>query len=425
MTNHSRTLVCWCALAAILIGCTPSASRTLSVGCEYGAWIQPTQLGMSDTPAFVAVAAGETDAFVVSSDLSAVEASASRANLPPIRERLQVHRLSGAPVGAPARQSPYLFTRAALDSRGVLHLVWGEPDSLPSFPSEVHDIRVTSLWHSKWQHGAWSPPSRIYHSQKISWDPATTSSLLADRYGKLHLALPVDDGERGLIAYLRYDAVAGWKSGEVKSETPPVYTDLALSLEGELIVTYVAAPPPSANWAENALFLIRSSDGGVSWTRPSAIADSAEMPAYEPRLSLGANGQIHAVWVHFASAIGSAAELLHRVSLDGGKSWGSASVLRLSTRVNRVRTVVDVCNAIHVSFQASDASGPRIGYARFEKGAWNGPTTLSGADFGALPTLWLNRTGSPQLHFYQGTMGSDGSPIFRSVTTTLGERRLE
>src|SRR5918992_733977 len=68
---------------------------------------------------------------------------------------LVILRFPGAPIAAPPGDFVFKYPRAAIDSEGRLHLVWGEPPDPVRAAREYTGHSPTSLWYAWYDRGRW------------------------------------------------------------------------------------------------------------------------------------------------------------------------------------------------------------------------------------------------------------------------------
>lgn len=393
--------------------------------CSYTRW-SPAMAIAVDTAQhldFASVATGKTGTFLIGST-----ALASR--LTPHRRQKETERIGyfraftfeGQPLGLPPGKFVYAYPRAAVDSRGDLHAIWGEPDSLKEAErAEFFEaLQITGLWHSVFRNGRWSTPVRVFQAHDIRWDPVATSRLVSDKNMGLHIAFPISAvNAPEQIVYLHKES-SGWVAKEFRSETPAVYTDLAVGDNGQRALVFVAAPAPSGQvgeWTSNAIFLALSAGNGV-WTIPTQVSRSDQIPGYEPRVLIGNRNQIHVSWTKREDGK-AGTELWHISSTNRGGLWIRSQPLRLDMPANRATTAIDNCGIVHGALQIMTPTGPRIAYTRLGKEGWMPITVLHPQRLGALPFLWIDPAEKLNLLFYEAPSNADDPVRYRPVVATM------
>ena len=73
---------------------------------------------------------------------------------------------------------------------------------------------------------------------------------------------------------------------------------------------------------------------------------------------------------------------------------------------NRIRAVVDACDAVHVVAEAHGDRTARIAYVRFTGGRWDSPQLLFDGMMGMHPSIKLDESGNVALTFSRVVPGS-------------------
>lgn len=96
---------------------------------------------------------------------------------------------------------------------------------------------------------------------------------------------------------------------------------LIATAEGTLLIA-TTAKPASRPSADGEVLLLRSPDGGASWSSPVTLgAESASMQFF-PELSAADDGTLHAIWADTRDDPGSVSfAVYHAQSRDGGATW--------------------------------------------------------------------------------------------------------
>ncbi|HZS61014.1 MAG TPA: sialidase family protein [Gemmatimonadaceae bacterium] len=281
------------------------------------------------------------------------------------RRRLEPARLRG----------DFLFgyPRAAVDAQGVMHVVWAEPDTSDRRGLNVLNLvraRFTTLWHASFREGRWTAPAIIYRAQRLRWAPMFASDLVATSSGMLVLALAADpEGDRpGVIAYLQLRGDA-WSVRELSLATRAhIYVDVATAGANLAVVAYVAANPAIETLqSSNTVFVVRSVDGGETWSSPAPVSRPGQGLAYLPRIVVDASNTLHLMWVAGESGKLAVSAMLHLTSTDGSL-WTDSPSLPLSGLIVQSQAVVDKCNTIHVLITRLANGRPGLQHVRFVPG---------------------------------------------------------
>src|SRR5438552_134892 len=199
-----RALLCGVIASVATVNCKrPSTEARAMVGdaaaCKDGHWSSPRPLlnplipssPVARSPALVADGSG---LYVVGNDLPP--------NDQPVRigATLTAWRVGRGSIGAPPGDFVFYSPKAALDAKGRLHVLWGEPathgDTVP--PYQWLLLGMSSIWTSVYEpdHG-WSVPTRLY-SGAIDWQRWTSGAISRGPDGVSLAAVPNEAG--GVLA---------------------------------------------------------------------------------------------------------------------------------------------------------------------------------------------------------------------------------
>jgi hypothetical protein len=280
----------------------------------------------------------------------------------------------------------YAYPRAAIDDGGTLHVVWGEPDEpLPKTPVKLRGVLpgIRSVWHAAFRAGSWSRAERIYRGEHLNWDELRTTGLLLDDENRLHVAVSSDGPPRKQVIYLSADGSPTRRWHSTVLDYPPgmVYLDLAVGPRGQAAMAFisgVAAPVARSN----VLFLIRSSDGGSSWSPPAAVTTPAEDPAFEPHLFFDRNAELRLVWVQQDEGSFVGGRLWHAAFAGANRGSMTALALPPDVMTSGTRAAIDSCGTVHVFTQAYPHDRAELWYTRLTRdgwSAWSRPLDVAGA----------------------------------------------
>ena len=152
-----------------------------------------------------------------------------------------------------------------------------------------------------------------------------------------------------------------------------------------------------AAWTEyeGALWLSRSTDGGVDFESPERIAGTDERPARGPDLAVGPEDRVYVAWT-----VGEdrGADIHVTFSMDGGRSFANPRRLFPSdAHADAPKLAVDSEGAVHLAY-AQGSGGPfgrhEIQYARLDEG---GSPTTEPQRFSAGPASSSGGAGFPSL----------------------------
>jgi hypothetical protein len=260
----------------------------------------------------------------------------------------------------------------------VLHVLWGDTgDTLPRDPRSYgnREPALRALWYAQWRSGRWSTPRRIYAARQIYWDELTASALIDDAGGGLHVAFAAIDSVGSAVVHLSSDASDPrvWRASVSRLELPVTYVALAVGDSHTLALAFVSSvisPVPH----QDALFVMRSLDNGVSWSQPRLVTRETEEPALEPHMFFR-NQTLELLWT--AQPVGRFTDgrVWHATLAADGTDLTPRSVLVLSGATNGSRVAMDACGTLHLVLREfRHVGGPEgrseLAYARFAQDHW-------------------------------------------------------
>lgn len=334
------------------------------------------------------------------------------------------------------------------DGDGWLHAFWVETQVPDASPTESTSGR---LYHALWQNGFWSRPQALFTEQALAvtqpavaltsdgrlvllWSGGTSGEITyswaaAARAGiasewtepallpaprnagsaptlvvepasaKLYAAyaIPLNEG-RGIYltsslgaeswseATLVFDAAeAGWE----RVDRPR----LALAGPDEMHVLFWRRSLPGTALAAE-LYYMRSTDGGATWSEPEPINSGAAQPGVVIWSDLVVTGgrTVHITWQEWDAAAGTRT-LWHRLSSDGGITWGQATRIGgLSTEPGATVLLKDPADSVHlVGLSQETTAGTSYSSDDFSLAHWQ--WVDESARWGAAESLDLRRAG--------------------------------
>jgi hypothetical protein len=213
------------------------------------------------------------------------------------------HDLFASPRGM-SYDAPY----TVCDGAGTIHLLWAGVDGLHY--SAAHALEADSI-------RAWRPDQVLVRTDRVG-----DSRLVVDQRDVLHVVY----GQRSPganVMYLRSeDGGFSWSDptpiSEIVSTDPqaPEVGHMAVDGHGGLHLVWTESYPP--DWSGGHVLYARSSDGGVTWTRPMDLSDLSSDEIGDTNINLAVDSQdhLHVVWV-----CGVGTGRCYRYSRDGGDSW--------------------------------------------------------------------------------------------------------
>lgn len=202
------------------------------------------------------------------------------------------------------------------DGNDRLHAIWTQVDKT----DDTSDHQA--IYYTRWEGNLWSQPLVIQQSQSGN---TRLPSVLLDRDGRMMLTW--NDSRTGELFFSWADA--GWARYQTEwapSLALPVVKsgvsghDLLAADDGSL---YIAYSLPLNE--ERGVYLIRSIDGGVSWSSLKQVFDGQDR-GWEmvgpPQLTQTADGILHLLCSSLPLPGGTGLVSLHYTnSDDGGQSW--------------------------------------------------------------------------------------------------------
>ena len=173
-----------------------------------------------------------------------------------------------------------------------------------------------------------------------------------------------------------------------------------------VLVAYSATLVNGAETHPGTLFLIESDDSGGTWSTPRTVWTRDGMEAIEPQFVVAPSGRAHLIWRDARPNQIGEGGVWHVESSDGAATWGRPARGTLPMIANRIRAVVDACDAVHVVAQAHGDRTARIAYVRFTGGRWDSPQLLFDGMMGMHPSIKLDESGNVALTFSRVVPGS-------------------
>jgi hypothetical protein len=336
-----------------------------SLGCPDGLWIGPQLLAQAP--------AGERLSFP-SLTMTRAQRVVAAVALPARNEgrmpdpSTRIYNIQGRDLGLPPAAHRVAFPQVFSASDSTVTLIWASSTTQPGLYdfSSAMAGPFTSLWVATLSDELhWSQPNRILEAAAIGWDPWLSSEpfVAQDRTWVLAIVAKPTGSRRSQIHLLR-----GGPNKPTEIQLLPLdglysYASAA-SKRAFLYVAWVGVGR-GAPGANNVLFR-RSADGGATWDSSIPVHVPAPNLAFEVRLLVSANGELHVIWVERGEGD---ALLGHAASNDNGESWAVSDQLRIRGGLSMLRAVLDSCGAIHALYRTDiDPNvGGRIGYAIWDR----------------------------------------------------------
>lgn len=281
---------------------------------------------------------------------------------------------------------------------GEVHLVWGEGEA-----GAAAADHATRLYHAVRRHGAWTPPELIYEADFIRWHPLAASRLVPDRDGRLHLAVTSRHAAGSGLIYLKREN-GRWSRHEQLLDGAPVYAEVAVTTDGEVVMAFVAPHVAASAPADaNSVFVTRSSNGGRQWDKPRLVSLSGTRQASEPELVSTPGGRLHLLVAKNLAGGHQPESIWHFVSNDGGRVWSGPAVVSPGGRpygLHAVRDDAEGAMYLAAQVEKSGPGGSRLAVLHFDGSTWGTPEHIAPDNDGFLPSLALDAERRPHLVGY-------------------------
>lgn len=246
---------------------------------------------------------------------------------------------------------------AQVDER--LHAVWtggsgGQIQYASAFAADAYTA-------ASWPEPAWLPaPSG--EREAIASHP----QIRADLAGRLHVvyAVPINQG-RGIYYTRSEDGGLTWLDPRLAFDAAAAgwamvdHPALAVTQDGVLYIAWLRMSFVGASRPQ-ALYLARSSDGGVTWSEPQLVAEGSLLA---PQLLAAGADQVHLLW----QEAGGGLSIWHTYTQDRGATWSLPMRVRGFSRLNgRAAAVSDGLGLVYLVAIENDAGGrPQLLQATF------------------------------------------------------------
>ncbi|GAB4146247.1 MAG: hypothetical protein Fur0021_04190 [Candidatus Promineifilaceae bacterium] len=303
--------------------------------------------------------------------------------------------------------------QVAVDQNGVVHVAW------------LHDYIPGVTYQQSSDGGqSWSAPILIalQDDQPPQWSDKPVLIISPD----------------GMDVYVAFNARASYVAASHdggQSFAPPVRTSSVLRYwfhSGGAVAAdgtvYVAAASFTSDYTGNSrLYVLRSTDGGISWAQ-KLVDVSAEMPPcdwaegcylgfFGPSMGLAVDSAGTVLIAYHAGSIASAPQQLYiRTSTDGGLTWSDRQQISSEdTAVNNAFPAVAAgplpgdFRVVWQDDRIRSLTGWNTWYRRTTDGGqtWSLPVRLSNRPFGAPYKDWAGYT-FPYGDYLELEVGSDG-----------------
>jgi hypothetical protein len=279
----------------------------------------------------------------------------------------------GRPMSANGIFHPML---AALDDSSLI-MLWGEPDTTAAARRFLWQPPLAQVWSARWQRGnGWTTPHLILWGNPASlWNGRQSTEPVRSSDGDVHLAVPTIHGVR----YLRYHA------GEWRVSTIPhvpggsAYSSIAADATGRVLLVAYVGVDTTATRDYNSVLMVRSTDGGATWSTPAVIhASKGHRPAFEVQVR-AQRSFVRMLWLQDLDGDETPDAIRAVSSSDGGISWTSPRDVRLPQGPRALKSAIDSCGLVHAVYEDWNGGGTdgHLDYVRFTGTAWTTVQHLS------------------------------------------------
>lgn len=301
------------------------------------------------------------------------------------------------------------FPRWAVGPRVVaagdrLVLLWGEPADTAGLAPAGMGVPPESIWYSVMsQSGDWSwPLELIRDTAGISWIH-TYGAVVGTPDGEIHLAFRNTLQTPSSIYYAVISPAGTTRVTEIPLPMASSYTAILVTGDSVLLATsatlFSGSPFPT-------LHLLRSADGGRSWSEPTRVREVDEPMVSAVNLSRTTDGLLHLL-AGIPEQPGSAwmDSFQHFTSGDNGRTWQAVHTFSVS-HPQSPHLVPDACGGLHFTVSDLGPEQARVLHSRWDRGRWTASEAVF-SDRGAGYHVLLSSTHGADLVFPHGvTSGS-------------------
>jgi hypothetical protein len=262
------------------------------------------------------------------------------------------------------------------------------------------DQRVPSL--------ALGPDGRLH----VVWYGSDSEDEENDRQVKYAFS---DDGGRSWTARGNIAPVEGYDGEELWQEHPSVFVDG----RGVVFVTWEGK---DLDHARQQVKMVRSSDGGRTWSGWTNVAPTPDRTQSRPGLVEDADGSLR-LFMYSSAVPDGPQQVQESVSRDGGASWSGWRALSDPSLDSRhVGAVADDRGRLFAVWRAGQAGGrpANVYFSTFENGAWSPPAAVAPAAdrFQFFPSVGIDGSGNVWA-VWNETPSASGFPRERPENGTI------
>jgi BNR repeat-like domain len=256
------------------------------------------------------------------------------------------------------------FVQVVVDAENRLHAVWTGQSSLyySSAPAEM-----------AYSARAWSKPVVLANNSARS---AWMISIVADTAGTLHVAYATRGSEVGVYYTRSTDGGMDWgfpiKLSAVPDSLEDSFSDVRIVADSTGRLHVVWQTNQKAGYGQ-AIYYARSPDGGRNWGPPVRLGyrEPDDFDVGYPYLVVRGESELHLIYNAGSRPVGR----YHRISRDGGETWGNPEqILTDMEGINGyVVPLVDGAGQMHliIDMRTRDSQVVGLYYARWLETGWS------------------------------------------------------
>jgi len=291
--------------------------------------------------------------FVVGSDeLGSLDVWATSRFIPAISDWYPKDSIWGTPIPVAESSAMIQQVQGVMDPNGRFHIFWVADD-----PNTETNPQKT-IYYSIWDQANISIPAQILASPDMDVDKI--SAVYDPNRNRLEVVW--NDTATGLVYFSWADIN---RSGRLFEWAEPIQLpilnplaqtpDILAAPDGTILIAY-SIPINEGR----GIYLLSSSDGGVTWSEPYQVFDAAQQnwqAVEHPQLAQSGDGSLHLLWTQnkifgAEKAIG----LYYARSSDGGVQWSSPQPIEASPAGSGWISGTDRGDVFRFWLQSADSS---------------------------------------------------------------------
>lgn len=219
------------------------------------------------------------------------------------------------PLERPRGTSTMLDPLAMRGRADTVHVVWAT-----SADTSGRRTYSTDLWYASFDGRQWSSPEHVVHARQIYW--GGTAARAEEIDGRLFVVAGAADDANGIsrdgTIVLRREA-GQWKASWISTNMLPASRSvITADSGGRLFVAFIASIWERRQTDSTSLYVVRSTDGGASWSAPERVAPYRSSMIGDLAM-VRARRTIHVFWNE--NPANSSAEVGHATLGEGSSQW--------------------------------------------------------------------------------------------------------